>query len=335
MPPVSSRTTSRSVPSTTSRRSGLASSSASTARTGRRLAYRPSALRSPSSPCSGRGALGSVLSHFGPPTAASSTASACAARGQRLVGQRRAVRVDRGAAERVLGEGEVAQTVEDLEGRGGDLGTDPVPRKNGDAHSHGAGSLWCRAVDDGRDRRGAQPPRAARGRAAGAARGRAPRGRERAPALRPPGRARAPGDGGRRLQRGDGDRAGAGRGDRPRLRAHALAGRPRLSRRPGDRHPAPDRHLVPRGRGALRDLPRRQRAAGARALAAEPRHGQRRVGVGDRHRRGAGLPSRRDRPRGGAARGLRLPDPHRHAAGRRARVLHRAVRPRRIPGCCT
>ena len=58
-------------------------------------------------------------------------------------------------------------------------------------------------------------------------------------------------------------------------------------------------------------------------VAAQPRHGQRRVGVGDRHRRGAGLPSRRDRPRGGAARGLRLPDPHRHAAGRRARVLHR------------
>src|SRR6478672_4873730 len=76
MPPVSSRTTSMSVRSTTSRRSGLASSSASTARTGRRFAYRPSSLRSPSSPCSGRGASGSVVSHRGPPTAASRTASA-------------------------------------------------------------------------------------------------------------------------------------------------------------------------------------------------------------------------------------------------------------------
>src|SRR5919198_1466826 len=76
MPPVSSRTTSMSVRSTTSRRSGLASSSASIARTGRRFAYRPSSLRSPRRPCSGRGAFGSVVSHFGPPTAASRTASA-------------------------------------------------------------------------------------------------------------------------------------------------------------------------------------------------------------------------------------------------------------------
>ena len=43
--------------------------------TGRRLAYRPSPLRMASNPCSGRTlALGS--SHFGPPTAPSSTASA-------------------------------------------------------------------------------------------------------------------------------------------------------------------------------------------------------------------------------------------------------------------
>src|SRR3954452_19437094 len=78
MPPVSSRTTSRSVPSIRSRFSGLASSSAGEGRTGRRLAYRPRPLRRPSSPCSGRGAAGSVASHFGPPTAASSTASAFA-----------------------------------------------------------------------------------------------------------------------------------------------------------------------------------------------------------------------------------------------------------------
>ena len=43
--------------------------------TGRRLAYRPRPLRRPSSPCSGRGASGSVVSHLGPPTAQSSTAS--------------------------------------------------------------------------------------------------------------------------------------------------------------------------------------------------------------------------------------------------------------------
>ncbi len=59
-----------------SRLSGLASRSAGLGRTGRRFANRPSPLRRPSRPCSGRGAAGSVVSHFGPPTAASSTASA-------------------------------------------------------------------------------------------------------------------------------------------------------------------------------------------------------------------------------------------------------------------
>ena len=37
--------------------------------------YNPSSLRMPSKPCSGRGAPGSVESHFGPPTAARRTAS--------------------------------------------------------------------------------------------------------------------------------------------------------------------------------------------------------------------------------------------------------------------
>src|SRR3954447_6369709 len=77
MPPVSSRTTSRSVPSIRSWRSGLASSRASLGRTGRRLANRPRPLRRPSRPCSGRGLSGSVVSHLGPPTAQSRTASDC------------------------------------------------------------------------------------------------------------------------------------------------------------------------------------------------------------------------------------------------------------------
>src|SRR3954452_11470154 len=76
MPPVRSRTTSRSVPSMRSRLSGLASSRASKGLTGRRLANRPRPSRRPSSPCSGRGRLGSVVSHFGPPTAPRRTASA-------------------------------------------------------------------------------------------------------------------------------------------------------------------------------------------------------------------------------------------------------------------
>src|SRR5690606_28448510 len=75
MPPVSSRTTSRSTPASRCGLIGEAPMVAACGRTGRRLAYRPSALRIASRPCSGRTvALGS--DHFGPPTAPSSTASA-------------------------------------------------------------------------------------------------------------------------------------------------------------------------------------------------------------------------------------------------------------------
>ena len=64
--------------STPSTISGLrvdASANAAKICTGRRFVYRPNALRMPNRPCSGRGFAGSVVSHFGPPTAASSTAS--------------------------------------------------------------------------------------------------------------------------------------------------------------------------------------------------------------------------------------------------------------------
>ena len=319
------------------RAAGWRRSSASTARTGRRLAYRPRPLRRPSRPCSGRGASGSVVSHFGPPTAASSTASAA----------RQAARISSVSAvpwasidappNRCSSNAKSPRRDEELERRGGDLGADPVAGKHGDAHGHGPGSLWFCPADDGRDQRGAQAPRAARGRAGGAARGRAPRRRERAAALRPPGRARAAGDGGRRVQRGDGDRAGAGRGDRARLRPHALARRARLSRRPGHRRPAPERRLVPRGRGALRGLPRGQRGAGARPVAAEPRHGHRRVGVGDRHRRGR--PSASHRARGRAARpGCARASPSRSSSARARPACSSsspAVRRRRIRRCCT
>ena len=107
-PPVSSRTTSRSVPSIRSRRSGLASSSAGLGRTGRRFANSSSSLRRPSRPCSGRGASGSVESHFGPPTAASRTASDAAAGVEHLVRERGAVLVDRRAADEALVDLEVA-----------------------------------------------------------------------------------------------------------------------------------------------------------------------------------------------------------------------------------
>ena len=86
------------------RRSGLAPEQRGLGRTGRRLANRPRPLRSPSRPCSGRGASGSVVSHFGPPTAPSSTASAAAAPLEHLRQQRHAVLVDRDAPDRELGD---------------------------------------------------------------------------------------------------------------------------------------------------------------------------------------------------------------------------------------
>ena len=88
MPPVSSRTTSRSTPAIRSSRSGLASISAAIGLTGRRFAYRPSPLRSPSRPCSGRGASGSVRVPLRPADGAEQHGVGVAAGGEHLVGER-------------------------------------------------------------------------------------------------------------------------------------------------------------------------------------------------------------------------------------------------------
>ena len=66
-PPVSSRMTMRSVPSTTERLSGDESTSMGNVFAGRRFAYRSSSLRSASNPRSGFSSCGKP-SHFGPPT---------------------------------------------------------------------------------------------------------------------------------------------------------------------------------------------------------------------------------------------------------------------------
>src|SRR3990170_4459649 len=67
-PPVNSRTTMRSVPSTTERRRGEASTSIGKHLAGRRFANRSSSFRSRSRPRSGRLSCG-TSSHLGPPTA--------------------------------------------------------------------------------------------------------------------------------------------------------------------------------------------------------------------------------------------------------------------------
>ena len=74
MPPVSSRTNTRSTPSRISGLSTEASRSAGCSLMGRRLAYTPSSRRRRSSPCSGR--TGADGPHFGPPMAPNNTASA-------------------------------------------------------------------------------------------------------------------------------------------------------------------------------------------------------------------------------------------------------------------
>ena len=64
------------------------------------------------------------------------------ARAERLVGQGRAVGVDRSAAEDVLLVLEIrAGSLQYLEGRGGDLGADPVTGEEDDARGHGGGTL--------------------------------------------------------------------------------------------------------------------------------------------------------------------------------------------------
>src|SRR6187402_1117644 len=68
MPPVSSRTNTRSTPRTTSAFNVVESARAGCTATGRRLAYTPSSLRSRSRPVSGR-SFASGADHFGQPIA--------------------------------------------------------------------------------------------------------------------------------------------------------------------------------------------------------------------------------------------------------------------------
>src|SRR3954453_5218483 len=102
----------------------------------------------PRRPCSGRGASGSVVSHFGPPTAASSTASDClqasiVACGSGSPGgavrappaRRFAGRVDRGASDQLLVVGEVAELVEHAYCGVGDLRADAVAWQQTDLHA--------------------------------------------------------------------------------------------------------------------------------------------------------------------------------------------------------
>ena len=98
-------------------------------------------MRRPSRPCSGRGALGVGRVPLRAADGGEQDGVGALAGGERLVGQRRAVGVDRGAAERVLLEGEVVgDGGEHLERRGEHLGADPVAGE-GDDRGHGPGSV--------------------------------------------------------------------------------------------------------------------------------------------------------------------------------------------------
>ena len=109
-PAVSSRTTSRSVPSISSRLSGLASSSAGERPDGAQVRVEAEALAQAEQPLLGpRGArVGGVP--LRPADGGEQDGVGGLAGGERVVGQRAAVGVDRGAAERVPLEGEVVAT---------------------------------------------------------------------------------------------------------------------------------------------------------------------------------------------------------------------------------
>ena len=139
--------------SISSRLSGLASYSAGIGLTGRRLANRPRPLRKPRRPCSGRGLSGSVVSHLGPPTAASSTASA--ARHASSVSSVRAVpwASIEAPPNRCSSYSSSAPTAfEDLDRGFDDLGADPVAGQKDYMLGHGGEGRYQRACRSGRPR---------------------------------------------------------------------------------------------------------------------------------------------------------------------------------------
>ena len=309
--------------STTSRRSGLASRSASTARTGRRLAYRPSALRSPSSPCSGRGASGSVVSHCGPPTAASRTASA--ARQAASVSSVSAVPWASIDAPPNGCSAKAKSPTRDRTSRVGAVISGPIPSPGSTAMltamgraAYGVAQSMTDVTDEAHASASSSRPSGRRGARPSAWR---PRTRGCSTTARtssscwrwwPP----------RRTRRRRSSRRWARRSS---TSARTCAG-------PSDTPTSSDPDtgtLRSTGIWYLEDearyarLPRRQRAAAAGGVAAAatswPAASRR------------GWPTSAQEPaflraevaaRGGAARGLRLPDPRRHAPGGRARVLH-------------
>ena len=105
-------------------------------------------MRRPSRPCSGRGASGSVVSHFGPPTAPSRTASA--ARQAASTSSVRAVPCSsiEQPADQALVELELAERLEQAAGGGDDLGADPVAGQDDYAGcvAHRRGTLRMRVA---------------------------------------------------------------------------------------------------------------------------------------------------------------------------------------------
>ena len=115
---------------------GEASSTAGCGTTGRRLANSPSALRSCSSPCSGR-TLASGSDHFGPPTAPEQHGIGASTERERGRGQRLAGGIDGRSAEQrrleLKGMAEaLRQPLERANRLRGDLSADAVAREHRD-----------------------------------------------------------------------------------------------------------------------------------------------------------------------------------------------------------
>ena len=115
-----------------SRRSGLASSSASLAADGPKVREQAQALAKPEQPLLGPGRVGVGRVPLGPADGAEEDGVGLATGLERLLGEGGAVLVDRGAPDRVLGDFEVADRLQDSAMRPDDLGADAVAGQQDD-----------------------------------------------------------------------------------------------------------------------------------------------------------------------------------------------------------
>ena len=148
MPPVSSRTTSRSVPAIRSSRSGLAPTRAGLGPHRAQVGEQAHPLAQAEQALLGARRVGVGRVPFRPADRAEQDRVGGAAGVEDLVGEGGAVLVDRDPADQALVELELAERLEQGAGGADDLGADPVAGQDDYARgvAHRAGTLWVRRV---------------------------------------------------------------------------------------------------------------------------------------------------------------------------------------------